>query len=102
MNCVMASNVVCYEGCVLMNVHPVLRGCVKPRQLQLPRSRPDGQPIESSQPERNSEAHHMLDDKVKIRCPKCTMIFRDRAQRVRNGYQVNCGHCNRLLTLSDE
>jgi phage FluMu protein Com len=42
----------------------------------------------------------MIDDKVKIRCPHCTKLFRDRAHRVRDGYQVNCGHCNRLLTLN--
>jgi hypothetical protein len=42
----------------------------------------------------------VIDDKVRIRCPKCTKIFRDRAQRVRDGYQVNCEHCCRLLTLN--
>jgi hypothetical protein len=42
----------------------------------------------------------VIDDKVRIRCPKCTKIFRDRAQRVRDGYQVNCENCCRLLTLS--
>ena len=42
----------------------------------------------------------MIDDKVRIRCPKCTKMFRDRAQRVRDGYQVNCEHCSRLLTLN--
>jgi len=44
--------------------------------------------------------HEVIDDKVRIRCPKCTRIFRDRAQRVRDGYQVNCEHCCRLLTLN--
>jgi predicted nucleic acid-binding Zn-ribbon protein len=44
----------------------------------------------------------MLDDKVKIRCPRCTKVFKDRAQRVRSGYQVNCEHCNHLLTMSVE
>src|SRR5215470_15569028 len=44
--------------------------------------------------------HAVIDDKVRIRCPKCTKIFRDRAQRVRDGYQVNCEHCSRLLTLN--
>jgi hypothetical protein len=42
----------------------------------------------------------MIDDKVKIRCPHCTKSFRDQAHRVRDGYQVNCGNCNRLLTLN--
>jgi hypothetical protein len=44
--------------------------------------------------------HAVIDDKVRIRCPKCTKIFRDRASRVRDGYQVNCEHCSRLLTLN--
>ena len=44
----------------------------------------------------------MIDDKVKIRCPHCTKLFKDRASRVRDGYQVNCANCNRLLTLNVE
>ncbi|HXI07892.1 MAG: hypothetical protein ACRC1G_17585 [Bradyrhizobium sp.] len=27
-------------------------------------------------------------------------MFRERAQRVRDGFQVNCEHCCKLLTLS--
>ncbi len=42
----------------------------------------------------------MIDDKVRIRCPKCTKMFKARAQRVRDGFQVNCEHCSRLLTLN--
>ena len=41
----------------------------------------------------------MLDDKIKIKCTKCSQIFRERAQKVRNGFQVNCRHCNRLITF---
>jgi hypothetical protein len=36
------------EPGILMNVHPVLRGDTEASQHQLPRSEPDGQPIESS------------------------------------------------------
>lgn len=43
-----------------------------------------------------------MDDKVKIRCPACTRIFREKASRVRDGFQVNCLHCNRLIMLSKE
>jgi transposase-like protein len=43
-----------------------------------------------------------VDDKVKIRCPACTRVFREKAGRVRDGFQVNCHNCNRLLTLSKE
>ena len=42
----------------------------------------------------------MIDDKVRIRCPRCTRVFRDKAYKVRDGYQVNCEHCNGLLTLN--
>jgi hypothetical protein len=44
----------------------------------------------------------MIDDKVRIKCPHCTKMFKDRASRVRDGYQVNCANCNRLLTLTRE
>ena len=43
-----------------------------------------------------------MDDRVKIRCPACTRVFRENAERVRDGLQVNCQNCNRLLTLSKE
>jgi predicted nucleic acid-binding Zn-ribbon protein len=41
----------------------------------------------------------MIDEKVRIRCTKCSQVFRERAQRIRNGYQTNCQHCNRLITF---
>jgi predicted nucleic acid-binding Zn-ribbon protein len=41
----------------------------------------------------------MMDEKVKIRCTKCSQVFRERAQRIRNGFQTNCQHCNRLITF---
>jgi hypothetical protein len=41
----------------------------------------------------------MIDDKIKIKCPKCSMMFRERAQNLRNGFQTNCQHCNRLITF---
>ena len=44
----------------------------------------------------------MIDDKVKIRCPGCKYIFREKASRVRDGFQVNCNHCNKLITLTKE
>jgi len=40
-----------------------------------------------------------MDDKVKIKCTKCSQVFRERAQRIRNGFQTNCQHCNRLITF---
>ena len=43
-----------------------------------------------------------VEDKVKIRCPGCTRLFRERASRVRDGFQINCSNCNKLVTLSKE
>jgi phage FluMu protein Com len=43
-----------------------------------------------------------MDDKVKIRCPGCKQMFRERMTRVREGLQLNCMHCNKLITLSRE
>jgi DNA-directed RNA polymerase subunit RPC12/RpoP len=41
----------------------------------------------------------MVDEKIKIKCTKCSQIFRERAQKVRPGFQTNCPHCNRLITF---
>ena len=43
-----------------------------------------------------------VEDKVKIRCPACKQMFRERMNRVREGLQLNCMHCNKLITLSRE
>jgi len=43
-----------------------------------------------------------MDDKVKIRCPACTRVFSEKASRIRDGAQVNCLNCNKLITLSKE
>lgn len=41
----------------------------------------------------------MTEEKVKIKCTKCSQVFRERTQKVRNGFQTNCQHCNRLITF---
>jgi len=41
----------------------------------------------------------MIDEKVRIKCTKCSQVFRERAHRVRDGLQTNCTHCNRLITF---
>ncbi|HZE53455.1 MAG TPA: hypothetical protein VE111_09350 [Bradyrhizobium sp.] len=41
----------------------------------------------------------MIDEKVKIKCTKCAQVFRERANRIREGFQTNCAHCNRLITF---
>jgi predicted nucleic acid-binding Zn-ribbon protein len=43
----------------------------------------------------------MIDEKVKIKCTKCSQVFRERAQRIRDGFQTNCQHCNRLITFDN-
>jgi len=43
-----------------------------------------------------------MDDKVKIRCPGCKRMFREKARRIRDGAQMNCPDCCKLLTLSKE
>jgi hypothetical protein len=45
------------------------------------------------------QGHFMIDDKVKIKCTKCSQVFRERAQKVRPNSQTNCAHCNRLITF---
>lgn len=44
----------------------------------------------------------VIDDKVKIRCPGCKRIFREKAKRVRDGAQTNCPDCYKLITISKE
>jgi hypothetical protein len=41
-----------------------------------------------------------VDDKVRIRCPYCTRLFRHRAHRITDGFQLNCEHCVRLITFT--
>jgi DNA-directed RNA polymerase subunit RPC12/RpoP len=43
----------------------------------------------------------MIDEKVKIKCSKCSQVFRERAQKIRDGFQTNCQHCNRLITFDN-
>ena len=43
----------------------------------------------------------VIDDRVKLRC-SCTRLFREKASRVRDGAQLNCPDCGKLLTLTKE
>lgn len=38
-----------------------------------------------------------MTDRIKIVCSKCMKPFRERASRLRNGYQMQCLHCLRLI-----
>ncbi|MDN3278005.1 hypothetical protein QWJ07_27330 [Frankia sp. RB7] len=43
-----------------------------------------------------------MDDKVKIRCPGCAQVFREKCTRIRDGSQVDCLNCNKLITLNGD
>lgn len=43
-----------------------------------------------------------MEEKIKIRCPACTRIFREKCTRVRDGSQVNCLNCNKLITFNPD
>ena len=40
-----------------------------------------------------------MTDRIKIMCSKCRKSFRERAARLRNGYQVQCPNCMQLITF---
>jgi hypothetical protein len=41
-----------------------------------------------------------MEEKIKIRCPACTRVFRESANKIRAGAQLNCLNCNRLITFN--
>jgi Zn finger protein HypA/HybF involved in hydrogenase expression len=41
----------------------------------------------------------MADEKIKIKCTNCSTVFRERGARIKNGFQLNCPQCNRLITF---
>jgi len=43
-----------------------------------------------------------MDDKAKIRCPGCKTVFREKCTCLRDGVQLNCSSCNKLITLNRE
>jgi len=40
-----------------------------------------------------------MNDRVKIVCSNCRKPFSERAPRLKNGYQVQCPNCMRLITF---
>ena len=40
-----------------------------------------------------------MTDRIKITCSNCRKPFSERANRLRNGYQVQCPNCMRLITF---
>jgi hypothetical protein len=42
-----------------------------------------------------------MTDRIKIICSKCRQPFTERAPRIRNGYQMQCPHCMKLITFDN-
>ena len=42
-----------------------------------------------------------MTDRIKIVCSACRQTFSERANRLIQGYQVQCVHCSRLLTFDN-
>jgi DNA-directed RNA polymerase subunit RPC12/RpoP len=40
-----------------------------------------------------------MTDRIKILCSKCRKPFGERAKRLRDGYQVQCPNCMKLITF---
>jgi DNA-directed RNA polymerase subunit RPC12/RpoP len=40
-----------------------------------------------------------MTDRIMVLCSKCRKPFGERAPRLRNGYQVQCPHCMKLITF---
>ena len=40
-----------------------------------------------------------MTDRIKIQCSKCRKPFSERAPRLRNGHQMQCPHCMKLITF---
>ena len=43
-----------------------------------------------------------MDDKIKVTCTRCRSIFREKASRVRDGYQANCPSCGAFINFSSD
>lgn len=41
----------------------------------------------------------MPEEKIKIKCTRCSSMFREKGSRIKNGLQLNCPNCNRLITF---
>lgn len=41
-------------------------------------------------------------DKIKILCSKCRAPFREKIKNVREGFQVQCPNCSKLITFSTD
>jgi hypothetical protein len=44
----------------------------------------------------------MFDDSVQVRCRRCKGVFRERAQRLQNGYSRQCPTCEVVLFFDQD
>ena len=42
-----------------------------------------------------------MTDRIRILCSNCKRPFTERAQRLRDGYQMQCPHCMKLITFDN-
>jgi DNA-directed RNA polymerase subunit RPC12/RpoP len=49
--------------------------------------------------EDGQDRKHFMTDRIKIICSNCRKPFSERANRLKNGYQVQCPNCMRLITF---
>jgi hypothetical protein len=40
-----------------------------------------------------------MSDRIKVLCSKCRKPFSERANRLKNGYQIQCPNCMTLITF---
>ena len=43
-----------------------------------------------------------IPDKVRVLCGRCRVPFREKIKNMREGFQTQCPHCNRLITFSSD
>ena len=41
-------------------------------------------------------------DKIRVLCSKCRVPFREKIKNIREGAQVQCPNCNKLITFSSD
>lgn len=49
----------------------------------------------------NPRMSEQTDDRVKVNCTKCKNSFRERARKLRSGFQMQCPHCYRMITFDE-
>jgi predicted nucleic acid-binding Zn-ribbon protein len=42
-----------------------------------------------------------MDDEVRVKCPRCKGVFRERARRITSGYSRQCSGCEAVLFFDE-